>query len=441
MALLFTLLLGASTAILLYFMVDFGRQDFFHETEAAIDAEINKMLLSVDMRSPEAIASYITQHNQDRSSAFFQYVHPNGDVIAGNDWEIPRDVQPLTEGILRFSIKTPSGDHSLAAKIHSLPDGSRIIVARNIHHLIAGYERLKLLTLLIVVLLLLVVAASFGISFFVVSRINLIAQTAEQIMDTGDLSRRITIDSQWDDLSYLARVLNRLLEKIEALMLGIREVSNNIAHDLRTPLTSLRNDIEGLRQQPISPEAADALLQDADRILAIFNSLLRITNITHGKHNQPFKTLDLSALLLDVIDLYEPVAEERKITLQYKLAASAPICGDSNLLFQLFTNLLDNAIKFAPSSGVVQICLEGGGDEVAVIIMDNGPGIPDDEKAHVFRHFYRGDSSRRSPGNGLGLSLAKAIVEYHGARIVLEDANPGLRVRVVFNSYQEFRIE
>lgn len=436
MALLFTLLLGASTAILLYFMYDFGRQDFIHETEAAIDAEINTLLSSVDTQAPDMVTAYVIQHNQSRSNAFFQYEDSNGKMIAGNDWVMPRNVQSLTEGVLRFSINTPHGDHTLAAKIHTLPDGSRIIVARDIHHLVTSYERLKLLSLLIMVLLFVVVAVSFGISYFVVSRINSIAQIAEQIMDTGDLSRRITIDSQWDDLSNLAKVLNRLLEKIEALMLGIREVSNNIAHDLRTPLTSLRNDIEALRQKPGNPEATDALLQEADHILAIFNSLLRITNITQSKGHQLFNILNLHTLLQDVIDLYEPVAEEKKILLTHDLATSVSINGDANLLFQLFTNLLDNAIKFAPSHGAVQIYLQSTQGMAIVVIQDNGPGIPDQEKPDVFRHFYRSDSSRSTPGNGLGLSLVKAVVEHHGGRIDLEDAEPGLRVRVFLNSYQ-----
>jgi signal transduction histidine kinase len=436
MALLFTLLLGTSTAILLYFMYDFGRQDFIHETEAAIDAEINTMLYSVDAQKPDAMTAYVIQHNQSRANAFFQYEDSNGKVIAGNDWVMPRDVQPLTEGVLRFSIRTPDGDHTLAAKIHTLPDGSRIIVARDIHHLVTSYDRLKLLSLLIMVLLFAVVAVSFGISYFVVSRINLIGQTAEQIMDTGDLSRRITIDSQWDDLSNLAKVLNRLLEKIEALMFGMREVSNNIAHDLRTPLTSLRNDIEALRLQSVNPGATDALLHEADRILAIFNSLLRITNITQSKRHQLFNVLDLQVLLQDVMDLYEPVAEEKKIALKHDLATSVSINGDANLLFQLFTNLLDNAIKFAPSHGTVQIYLEKAQGIATIVIQDNGPGIPDQEKSDVFRHFYRSDSSRSTPGNGLGLSLVKAVVEHHGGRIALEDAAPGLRVRVVLNSYQ-----
>jgi signal transduction histidine kinase len=328
------------------------------------------------------------------------------------------------------------------ARLHRVPldQGHRLLVGRD------ATDREKLRSLLSEALLWsFAVAVAFALAGAaalrraLVDRLRAASATAGAIA-AGDLTRRVPLSTQRDEFDQLGESMNAMLDRIDQLMIGIKGVSDSIAHDLRTPLTSLRNDIEGLRQQPISPEAADALLQEADRILAIFNSLLRITNITHGKHNQSLKSLDLSALLLDGIDLYEPVAEERKITLHCDLAVSGPIAGDSNLLFQLFANLLDNAVKFASASGAVHICLESSDDAVTVLVMDNGPGIPEHEKAHVFRHFYRGDNSRRSPGHGLGLSLAKAIVEYHGAQIALEDANPGLRVRVVFNPYQEFRI-
>ncbi|MDX1975215.1 MAG: HAMP domain-containing sensor histidine kinase [Rickettsiales bacterium] len=299
-----------------------------------------------------------------------------------------------------------------------------------------SYARFQQLSILIMVLMSLVVLVSFVISSFVVSRINTIASTAREIMDTGDLSRRISIDTNWDDLSNLAQVLNGFLARVESLMDGIREVSNNIAHDLRTPLTHLRNQIEELKTKPVTDSDIDALLTESDRILAIFHSLLRIANIEKTKRHQAFEDVNLATLLQDVAELYEPVAEEKSIHLMLQQQDRQIIKGDRHLLFQLFANVFSNAIKFSPVGGEVSVRIDADKNGVGVLIDDRGPGISTSEKEAVFRRFYRGDASRSTEGNGLGLSLVKAIVDLHQGSIVLEDNNPGLRVRVTLQSYQ-----
>lgn len=297
-------------------------------------------------------------------------------------------------------------------------------------------KTLKTFSVVIVVLMLSVILVSFGISHFVVSRINRIAATAQNIIDTGDLSERISVDTKWDDLSNLSQVLNGFLAQIEGLMSGVREVSNNIAHDLRTPLTCLRADIESLKGKKVTDEDLDGLLLEADRILSVFQSLLRITNIEKGKRHQTFREVNLGKVLDDVVDLYEPVAEEKKIRLIKDIGSKLAIKGDADLLFQLFANLLDNAIKFSPDSSQVLISAKLDRGEVKVLIKDAGPGIPDSEKEHVFRHFYRGDESRSLEGYGLGLSLVKAVIDKHRAKIVLKDGNPGLGVCITIQPYQ-----
>jgi signal transduction histidine kinase len=300
----------------------------------------------------------------------------------------------------------------------------------------AGYSRFQQLSILIMVFMSLVVLVSFVISIFVVNRINRIAATARDIMDTGDLSRRISIDTKWDDLSNLAQVLNEFLERVETLMDGIREVSNNIAHDLRTPLTHLRNQIEELKAQPVTDTELDALLVESDHILTIFHSLLRITNIEKSRRHQAFETVNLSVLLQDVAELYEPVAEEKNIRLQLNQSDGQKIKGDRHLLFQLFANVLGNAIKFSPTDGEVSIDIDSGKNGVTIIIADHGPGVSAQEKELVFRRFYRGDASRSTEGNGLGLTLVKAIVDLHHGSIFLEDNNPGLRAHITLQPYQ-----
>lgn len=301
-----------------------------------------------------------------------------------------------------------------------------------VSHVMFGGDSTKVAGIIVIALMSMVVMVSFIISRFVVSRINTIAQTARDIMDTGDLSQRIRIDTHWDDLSNLAQLLNHFLERNESLMDGIREVSNNIAHDLRTPLTHLRNQIEDMKTRDVKEHDVEELLAEADQILAIFNSLLRISNIEKGNRYQAFADIDLHMLLGDVIELFEPMAEEKHIRIQHKKSSDVSIKGDRHLLFQMFTNILSNAIKFSPVGSDIIISTTPS----EIIIADHGVGIADAEKDLVFQRFYRSDASRSTEGNGLGLSLVKAIIDLHQGRIVLEDNHPGLRVKVYLQPYQ-----
>lgn len=437
MAALFTLLLGVSAAILIYFLYHFGRQDFLRETEAAIDAEIS--MLSTIQSAEGArhdLIDYLDGRVYHDRHVFYRFEDDSGQQLAGNIAATPQQIERLKEGILSFSLHTGQDERTLAAKIHTLPDNSTILIARDIGDLAASYERLKGLSAVIMALMLAVVLVSFGISHFVVSRINRIASTASEIIATKDLSRRIAIDTQWDDLSNLAQLLNGFLSQIETLMIGVREVSNNIAHDLRTPLAGLRNDIESLKGARVEEHHLDALIAQTDTMMRVFQSLLRITNIEQGKRAQAFGEVNLAALLRDVLELYEPVAEEKEIAFQARLEQPLSVMGDADLLFQLFANLLDNAVKFSPSSSVIDVVANTEREGVRVAIVDRGPGIPDSEKEKVFRHFYRGDDSRSTEGNGLGLSLVKAVVQQHQGQIWLQDEAPGLGVHITLQPYQ-----
>lgn len=290
-------------------------------------------------------------------------------------------------------------------------------------------EILLWLTGLGIAFMLLVILTSFAISTFVVGRIGHIAATAKSIMDTGDLSQRISIDSRWDDLGYMAEILNQLLARIEELMHGVKNVSDNIAHDLRTPLTRLRNNLETL-QKNANPENADLcenMVAEADRLLATFAALLRITRIETGRQRHQFVALQMEEVLRDVLEMYEPVAEEKNIQITAQLEKVA-YHGDRDLLFQAFVNLLDNAIKFTPEGGTILVTL----DNKTFSIADSGEGVAAGEREKIFERFYRTETSRNTPGNGLGLALVAAVVKLHGASISLASANPGLRVNIAF---------
>jgi len=288
------------------------------------------------------------------------------------------------------------------------------------------------LSVLAIVLMTAVICMSFFISVFVVSRTNRIARTAREIMETGNLAQRITVDSRWDDLSYVSGVLNAFLDRNQDLVEGVKRVSDNIAHDLRTPLTRLRNNLETLKKKSDGATAVDAeaLIAEADHLLSTFNALLRIARIETAQQRN-FTPVQFGDLLRDVVDLYEPVAEEKGMTISLH-AESIAYVGDKNLLFQAFANLVDNAIKFGPSGSSVDITLKKEGAVIVCTISDHGPGIPAPERDKVFRRFYRGEQSRTTQGNGLGLSLVQAVVGLHGGRIVLGDAAPGLSVKITF---------
>lgn len=434
MALLFTLLLAASASILAFFLIDFGRRDFLRETEAAIDIEIS-MLSSLNGTEGDVLAYIKTRAAKD-PFVRFRYEAKTGAVLGGTIDPLPSDIQKITEGVLRFDLTTDHGVQTFAAKIHTFDNETRIVVARNVDDLIASYERLTHLSWLVMSLMLVVVLVSFGISYFVVSRINRIGAIAQRIVETGDLSQRLSIDSRWDDLSNLSFVLNGFLEKIEDLMMDVREVSNNIAHDLRTPLSGLRSDIESLKGQSVTDEQIEALLAEADRILSVFQALLRIANIEKGKRNTPMLCVNLSALVHDVLELYDPVAEEKNIKIDSVTDNSLTVRADRDLLFQLFANVLDNAVKFSPENTTIRVVVMADGHLSTVLVEDQGPGIPATDRDKVFKHFYRGDASRSTSGNGLGLSLVRAVAERHQAQVTFEDNSPGLRVRVTFQPYQ-----
>lgn len=265
-------------------------------------------------------------------------------------------------------------------------------------------------------------------------RIEAIASAADNIIRTGDLSQRIADPYAAGEGRSLITVLNHMLTDIEQNMQATRTVSDNIAHDLRHPLTHLRNHIESLRDgetNAVKQERLTGLMAECDGMLATFQAMLRISNIENTRRHSGFREVSLPALMRDVIELYEPLAGEKHITLAVD-EHPASIVGDKDLLFQALANLLDNAIKYTPDNGSISIRVgptEKGG---SICIADSGSGIPDEHKANVFRRFYRTETSRTQPGSGLGLSLVSAIIRLHKGRIELSDNQPrGLIVTVL----------
>jgi len=263
------------------------------------------------------------------------------------------------------------------------------------------------------------------------SRVYSIGRTVTAIIH-GDLKHRLPTNLSDDELDTLARTINGMLEQIEQLVHGVRNVSNSIAHDLRTPLAELRSRLEELALMRPPPDVTfseiDGAVADVDRVIRIFDALLRLAQIDAGLRRSGFVTLDLAELAATAVEFYAPAAELRNIRLTLHAQAPLQVSGDPVLIAQALSNLIDNALKFAPENGLIEVTIRRRSDGLAEIaVTDNGPGILDSEKAKVVERFYRGDASRGTPGVGLGLSLAQAVAKLHGSALELSNRDPGLR--------------
>jgi len=285
--------------------------------------------------------------------------------------------------------------------------------------------------------MLLSLAGGAAMSLSFLRRIEAVSQTSRDIIG-GDLKRRIPARGSGDEFDHLAASLNSMLDRIQTLMEGLRQVSNDIAHDLRTPLTRLRQRLELARHHDASSHGVgpviDQTVRDIDSILETFGALLRIAQIESGARKAGFAPLDLGEVLRNVIEIYQSAIEERHQTLMAHLDPALHIVGDRELLTQLFANLLDNAVRHSPDHAKIELRATEDQHRIEVSIADNGPGIPVDQREKVLQRFYRIEGSRSTPGNGLGLSLAQAIARLHDSDLALGDRAPGLSVTVTLAS-------
>ena len=269
----------------------------------------------------------------------------------------------------------------------------------------------------------------------VLRRLDSINRTSAEIA-AGDFSRRVPLTSAHDEFDMLAENLNRLFERIERLMKGVREVADSVAHDLRTPLNRLRNHLEESQRRldPQSPHAAEieAAIAETDGLIATFNALLLIAEADSGVARGAMAQIDLSAVVADVAELYAPLAEEKNIALSVAPAGILMIEGNRSLISQALANLIDNAIKYTPAEGSVTIFAAETPSGVDLTVADSGPGIPAADRVRVVERFVRLEASRNSPGTGLGLSLVAAVARLHQARLTLDDNNPGLKATISF---------
>jgi len=427
-------LFAGSVLILLGFIYWSTVTYMAEQTDATIRAEITGLAEQYRQRGLKGLEKTITERMErdpDGSSVYL-IASPSRQPLAGNLSPWP-DATPGADGWLDFEFHDTLADGRVfqaRARAFVLQDGLQLLVGRDIRELRATQQLItRALLWGIAITLALALLGGAIMSRGMLRRIELINQASRNIM-TGDLSQRIPIRGSGDELDQLADNLNRMIDEIERLMDGIRHVSDNIAHDLRTPLTRLRNRLEQLQLDldNDSPhrEQVEQGLTDADQLLATFAALLRIARIEAGGHAVKFKTVDLTALVHDAAELYEALAEEKQLRFTMQADDGISLDGDRDLLFQALINLLDNSVKYTPAGGDVSLQLKRAGKTVDVTVSDTGIGIAEDERDKVGQRFYRLESSRSTPGSGLGLSLVKAVARLHHAELLLEDNAPGL---------------
>ena len=340
-----------------------------------------------------------------------------------------------------FDVSVPrTRDHAAAAAVLGrgvyIAQGTYLFVGRDTAPIAA--TRARILEAFAWIEAAAMVLAGMGGVFFSLQfmrRIDAMARTCQSII-SGRFNDRIALRGSGDELDRLAAAINNMLDRISTLLDNLRQVSSDVAHDLRTPLTHLRNRLEESRQKAVTTDDYAALvthaIEDTDHLLVIFTALLRISQIESGSRLAAFGTLSLTELLERIYEMYRPVAEDEHQVLLHDIQKDVRIQGDGELLTQMFSNLIENAIRHSPSGTRILIRLAQSGDTATAAVEDDGPGIPAAEHDKVFRRFYRLTRSRSTPGNGLGLALVAAIANLHAAKIELADNHPGACFRLSF---------
>jgi signal transduction histidine kinase len=374
----------------------------------------------------ETIRNRITNGDKE---AIYLLVNPAFEPLAGNLNAWPSEVG-YAIGWSDAQMLSKGQTHATRLLNVSLPGGFHLLIGRDVEDR-AQVRALILNGLAWAIFGALVLAVLGGIVArrALSARVDLISRTTAAIV-RGDLGQRVPEGGSADEFDQLSRTINLMLEQIENLLEGVRNVSNAVAHDLRTPLAEARARLEGVLRHALSKDVSDGIEQaidDIDHLIGMSNALLRLAEIDSGVRRSGFREVRLAEIVIDVIELYQPTAAERGIGLAVEVQAEAIVHGDPFLLAQAIGNLVDNAIKYAPGGSRIEVRIVArtdGGIEVSVA--DNGPGIPDDEKARATERFYRADSSRGKAGVGLGLSVVAAVAKLHAGVLMLADNDPGL---------------
>jgi signal transduction histidine kinase len=445
LAALYFLVFAASVLGVLLFVYLTSAGFVERQTEATLDAEITGLAEQYAQRGLSGLIQIVAARSAgDRGDAMIYLVtDPDGKPLVGNIAAWPAGV-PTHSAWLSFALeRTINGRHEVhpaRGRLFVIPGGYRLLVGRDISDAAAFRSEVRT-TLLWAGLIALGIGLIGGtvMSRNLLRRVEQVNRTSERVM-AGNLSDRVPLRGTKDEFDQLAANLNRMLDQIERLMTAMREVTDDVAHDLRTPLSRLRTRLERALAIPSGAdpsggasqaEAIRAAIDEADRLLATFNALLRIAELESGAHLDQAAPIDLSEVARSAAELYEPVADEKGFALSVVAEPGVRMSGDWHLLSQALANLLDNTLKYA-GGGLIELRVFHENGQAILEVADHGPGIPEVDRQSVLDRFVRLEPSRTTPGNGLGLSLVRAIALRHDGSVMLEDNKPGLRVRLQF---------
>ncbi|MGE0062924.1 MAG: sensor histidine kinase [Xanthobacteraceae bacterium] len=410
-----------------------------------VNAEITGLSEQYRQGGIRRLVLIIEARSRRPGSSLYLVTTFNGDTLAGN-------ISALDPGVLdnpgwsetgyrRLDEAGADRGHEALVRVFQLPGGFRLLVGRDLderqrlERIIASAGRWSAAVVVLIGLI-----GGVFVTRRVLRRVDAMTDKARTIME-GDLSGRLPVTGSNDELDRLAENLNAMLERIEALMHGLKEVSDNIAHDLKTPLTRLRNHAEEAlrtaRDEASYREALDQTIEESDGLIRTFNALLMIARAEAGQSSESLTDFDAAEIARGVGELYEPLAEEKGLTLKVEAETPAPMVGNRELVTQALANLVDNAIKYGgtatPADGVngaapeIVVRAVGEGDKILLTVADRGPGIPESDRGRVTDRFVRLETSRTEPGSGLGLSLVAAVARLHGGELTFEDNSPGLK--------------
>jgi signal transduction histidine kinase len=412
-----------------------------NHADRAILAEYQGLREAYERTGRDGLAALIRQRIADRSfpDSIYVLADPAAAVLAGNLTQWPPASADLS-GWTEFRADPPLSEAATVPLVRGLlttfPSGDRLLVGRDIGHLDHFSGQIRTAVILGVVLTFVIGGfTGFLVTRRSVGRIESINATSRAIMASG-LDKRIPLRGTRDEWDAVAENLNLMLDRIETLMGEVKQVSDNVAHDLRTPLTRMRGRLEKAYHAERKADADQVLIGDTiadlDSVLRIFASITRIAQIETQARKGGFRTVNLVEIAGEVVELYDAAAEQDATRLTLAGDREVMVTGDRDLLFDAIANLVDNAIKHGRAGGQVTVASETVEGRPVVSVADDGPGIPAEQREHVFKRFYRLEQSRYTPGNGLGLSLVAAVAHLHGARVELLDNAPGLKFRLLF---------
>lgn len=425
---LFGAVFAVAVAVLLGLVYSLSARELTNRSDRILRMET----AALNAVSPEALPDRIRAETTRSASglSYFELQSVEGEHVAGNirmPLGLPLD-KPV-EIFPRHGVDTPI--RVLAIRT---PSDETLLVGRDISPVLDLRRRVLAIVLLSgLATAVAVLVSGVALSLAPLRRVRDL-QRASRMIAAGNMETRMSLAGRGDELDLFAATVNTMIEEVERVIAQVKGVTDAVAHDLRTPLTRVRSQLYRVCQSPGIGAPAGAMIEaatiDLDVVLERFSALLRISELEAGRRRAAFATVDLGALIERLYDLYEPLAEERAIQLAADRSAGCVAWGDEKLLFEAVSNLVDNAIKFAPVAGCVIIGLADSPQGPMIEVSDNGPGIAEDERRAVLRRFHRSTDAADVPGTGLGLSVVAAIMHLHGFALDFADGNPGLIVRI-----------